>query len=211
MTALPVPAPAADTSLEAQKRQQILDGARRCFLTNGFDGTSMNDIVAAAGVSKATLYAYFPSKEKLFAAMVFEDRRRYAENNISLGDETRPLREVLLDLAYQLVAIPRDPDMMRYFRMTLAAAGRFPEISRSFYEGGPHYTIRRLARHFEARMAKGEMRAGDPELTATQFIDLAHAGNMKPCIFGVETASDRLGREPVVTSAVDLFLRGIAP
>jgi AcrR family transcriptional regulator len=52
---------------DSAKRQQILDGARRCFLAQGFDGSSMNDIVLAAGVSKGTVYAYFPSKEKRFS------------------------------------------------------------------------------------------------------------------------------------------------
>src|SRR3974390_122989 len=50
------------------KRQQIMEGARRIFLRDGFDGASIGDIVRAAGVSKGTLYAYFPGKEMLFEA-----------------------------------------------------------------------------------------------------------------------------------------------
>ncbi|MBD0354642.1 MAG: helix-turn-helix transcriptional regulator, partial [Rubrobacteraceae bacterium] len=48
------------------KRDQILDGARRVFLRDGFAGASTDDIAAEAGVSKRTLYAYYPSKEDLF-------------------------------------------------------------------------------------------------------------------------------------------------
>ena len=73
------PVTASNDNLDSAKRQQILDGARRCFLALGFDAASMNDIVKAAGVSKGTVYAYFPSKEKLFEAMVYVDRRRSAE------------------------------------------------------------------------------------------------------------------------------------
>ncbi len=48
------------------KIRQILDGARAVFLAVGFDGASMNEIARAAGVSKGTLYVYFPSKVGLF-------------------------------------------------------------------------------------------------------------------------------------------------
>jgi TetR/AcrR family transcriptional repressor of mexJK operon len=48
------------------KRDQILTGARRVFLRDGFAGASTDAIAAEAGVSKRTLYAYYPSKEDLF-------------------------------------------------------------------------------------------------------------------------------------------------
>ena len=64
---------------ESAKRRQILDGARRVFLADGFDGASMNDIARVAGVSKGTLYVYFDSKEALFEALIREDRKQQAE------------------------------------------------------------------------------------------------------------------------------------
>ena len=94
MSEVAVSIPVSET--DTAKRQQILDGARRCFLAQGFDGASMNDIVTAAGVSKGTVYAYFPSKEKLFATMVFEDKRRHAERTVVSANEARPVDEVRL-------------------------------------------------------------------------------------------------------------------
>src|SRR5438067_11941488 len=49
------------------KRDQIRAGAQRLFLERGFAGTSTDAIAATAGVSKQTLYAYYPSKEELLA------------------------------------------------------------------------------------------------------------------------------------------------
>ena len=54
------------------KRRQITDAARRLFLSQGFARTSMDAITAEAGVSKQTLYAYFPSKDDLLLAIVAE-------------------------------------------------------------------------------------------------------------------------------------------
>jgi len=53
------------------KRLQLVEAAAACFANSGYDATSMNDVAAAAGVSKGTLYDYFDGKEDLFYA-VFE-------------------------------------------------------------------------------------------------------------------------------------------
>jgi AcrR family transcriptional regulator len=194
---------------DTAKRQQILEGARRCFLAQGFDGSSMNDIVMAAGVSKGTVYAYFPSKEKLFAAMVFEDKRRHAERAVVLGDETRPVAEVLHEVALRLVSQFKTPDSLAYFRMVIAASAKFPEIGRSFYEAGPAYAIEKITAYLEARMNDGTLKRRNPRLTAMQFIDLVQSGVTKPCLFGIESMADKLGYEAMVDSAVTLFLDGM--
>src|SRR3974377_767572 len=87
-------APAFDTA----KRRQILEGARRVFLQDGFDGASIGDIVRAAGVSKGTLYAYFPSKERLFEALVFENYRKQAEALYLLDTDDLDARRTLFKL-----------------------------------------------------------------------------------------------------------------
>ena len=69
-----LPAPDSRGS-EAAKRRQIIDGARRVFLAQGFDAASMGEIAREAGVSKGTLYVYFKSKEELFEAIVEEQCR----------------------------------------------------------------------------------------------------------------------------------------
>lgn len=48
----------------------ILDGALRLFAERGYAGTSIRDIAAAAGVTSATLYAHYPSKEHILAHVV---------------------------------------------------------------------------------------------------------------------------------------------
>ncbi len=53
------------TARARAKRDQMREGARRVFLDRGFSGASTDAIAAEAGVSKQTLYAYYPSKEDL--------------------------------------------------------------------------------------------------------------------------------------------------
>lgn len=50
-------------------RKTILDAAFRCFSENGYNGTSMDDIVRESGLSKGTLYWHFENKQALFMAV----------------------------------------------------------------------------------------------------------------------------------------------
>jgi AcrR family transcriptional regulator len=56
----------------AARRQQILDAARECFLRKGLHDTSMQDLIAEAGLSVGAVYRYFPSKADIIAAIADE-------------------------------------------------------------------------------------------------------------------------------------------
>jgi AcrR family transcriptional regulator len=53
----------------AARRQQILDAGRACFARNGFHATSMQDVIAEAGLSVGAFYRYFKSKDELIEAI----------------------------------------------------------------------------------------------------------------------------------------------
>src|SRR6201992_4190998 len=126
-------ATAADTTApESAKRRQILDGARRVFLADGFDGASMNDIARVAGVSKGTLYVYFNSKEALFTALIREDRKQQAEQLVFPEGTTNP-REQLTEFGRSLVEMMTRPELIAQIRTVIAATAKFPNLGRVFY------------------------------------------------------------------------------
>ena len=59
--------------------QRILDAAKVCFVRAGFQGASMQQICAEAGMSPGALYRYFPSKEAIVEAIAVADRNQDAE------------------------------------------------------------------------------------------------------------------------------------
>jgi TetR/AcrR family transcriptional regulator, repressor for uid operon len=73
--------PDAPSRFERREAQvaRILEGARICFLKSGFQGASMGDICAAAGMSPGALYRYFPSKESLIEAICAADKEADAK------------------------------------------------------------------------------------------------------------------------------------
>jgi AcrR family transcriptional regulator len=165
-------APAFDTA----KRQQIMEGARRVFLEHGFDGASVGDIVRAAGVSKGTLYAYFPSKEKLFENLVIEDRRKQGEVLFVLDEHDPDVESVLRRLGKSFLEMLIQPEAQAFFRIVIGAASKFPEIGRAFYTAGPCFGMKRLGAYFRRLNAQGTLDAPDPELAARQFLDLCKTG-----------------------------------
>jgi len=195
---------------DSAKRQQILAGARQVFLEHGFDAASMNDIVRAAGVSKGTVYAYFPSKEKLFEAMVYQDRRRQAEQSVIILDDGRPVEQVLNELGLRMVHLMSSEESIAQVRIVIAAANKFPEIGRSFYEAGPAFAIGRIAAYFRKCMDEGKLRRADPELAAFQFIDVISGAVHKPCMFSAQDLVATRTPEQVVTAGVSLFMHGLA-
>ncbi len=199
----------ADETLDSAKRMQILDGARRCFLAQGFDGASMNDIVKAAGVSKGTVYAYFPSKERLFEALVFHDRRRQAEEMMAIESQGRLIEDVLNELGLRIVRLITSPESISWVRTVVAIGDKFPDVGRAFFEAGPAYSVKKVTQILETKIADGTLRKVDPELAAMQFIELVGCGQVKPRLFGCHGVYKERPMEETVASAVELFLGGL--
>ncbi|MFF8808968.1 TetR/AcrR family transcriptional regulator [Streptomyces omiyaensis] len=86
------------------RRRQILDGATRCFARNGFHATSMQDVLAEAGLSAGAVYRYFRSKDELIAAIAEETfiriRGAFAQ---AAGENPPPTPDVLIGRVMTIV------------------------------------------------------------------------------------------------------------
>ena len=188
------------------KRRQIMDGARRVFLGDGFDGASMNDIARVAGVSKGTLYVYFESKEQLFEAMIREDRKQQAERLV-FPDHPGSPPELLREYGRELVGMMLRPDMIAHLRIVVAATGKFPRLGQAFYEAGPCHGVSKLARELEKMRAAGALAFEDGELAARQFIDLCKSGVFNAAVFGAVEIVPAEDIAASVDAAVEVFMR----
>jgi TetR/AcrR family transcriptional regulator, mexJK operon transcriptional repressor len=156
----------------ARKRRAILDAATTLFLREGYLATSMDQIAAAAAVSKQTVYKQFADKQSLFREIV---TGTVAEVSDPVAEQVASLRDSA-DLAADLRALARallaqviQPRVMQLRRLVIGEAGRFPELGRLFYESGPGRTIDALAATFESLAARGILRLQDPRLAAEHF------------------------------------------
>ena len=193
------------------KRRQIIEGARRVFMDRGFDAASMGEIAKAAGVSKGTLYVYFASKEDLFRDLVLEDRRQAAEQIVPLRLDDPDVRGVLRSYGRSIVNMLVEPEHISMVRMVMAAAEKFPQVGRVFYEAGPGYGISRLATYITAQAAAGRLRVLDAELAACHFLELCQGSMLKPLFFGVTAQPTPQTIDHTIEAAVDVFMAAYAP
>ncbi len=188
-----------------RKYDQVLEGARTVFLRDGFEGASVDDIAHEAGVSKATLYSYFPDKRLLFLEVARQECQRQADSAVELKDLEAPPREVLTAAARRIVALATSDFGQKIFRVCVAESDRFPELGRAFYESGPLLVRRRLADYLRVAGARGELVVEDVELAADQFAELCKAGIHAKLIFGAAVCGKQ-DLERTVRGAVDMFL-----
>jgi AcrR family transcriptional regulator len=199
-------APESETQDGGAKRRQVMEGARTVFLSQGFDGASMNDIARAAGVSKGTLYVYFDSKERLFEALIREARKEQAERLVFPGDPG-DARELLGGFGRRLIEMMTRPETIAYVRIVIAATAKFPQLGRAFYEAGPCHGIRNLAAQIVKLHDAGALEIEDAELAAQHFIDLCKSGVFNRVLFGVNETVDPREIEVAVDAAVEVFMR----
>jgi AcrR family transcriptional regulator len=194
------------STCDTAKRQQIMEGARRVFLHDGFDGASIGDIVRAAGVSKGTLYAYFPSKEKLFEALIIEDRRKQAEAVFTLDESDQDVVHALRRLGNTFLDMLLSPDNLDFLRIVVGASTKFPQLGKVFYEAGPCHGANRLACYLGRLTEKGILSVEDPLLAARQFLELCKTGIHIRMMLGDRTAPTSEEIERNLDGAIKVFL-----
>jgi AcrR family transcriptional regulator len=189
------------------KRRQIMDGARAVFLAAGFDGASMNDVARVAGVSKGTLYVYFDSKEKLFEALIREDRRQQAERLAVFAPEEGDVRTVLGDFGRRLLEMMMRPDHVAHVRTVIAACAKFPQLGRTFFEAGPLFGRNCLSDYLRRKNEQGVLEIDDFERAAWHFLELIQGGTFKSLLFRMvdEVTSEEIAAS--VDAGVEVFLR----
>lgn len=196
-----------DTVLRTgRKFNQVLDGARDVFLRDGFEGASVDDIAAQAGVSKATLYSYFPDKRQLFIEVIRTECNLMADNALQVIDGHAPPREVLTTVAGQLVPFLLSNFSQRIFRICMAERDRFPELGQEFYAAGPEMGRAHLTEYFTEAVAQGTLVIDDMTMAAEQFSELCKANLWLKAAFGIQTTFTQTEIDSVVANAVETFL-----
>ncbi len=153
-----------------------MSGARRVFLREGFAATSTDVIAREAGVSKRTLYAYYPSKEELFGdvlrGLTVENPQTRMLESVRGIDPGSPeeLREALIGLAKKLVTTIMDPDYLALLRTIIADSHRFPKLGEIFRSTVPERGIREGSAMLRRAQEKGVAVDGDPEVMMRMFM-----------------------------------------
>lgn len=194
------------TVKRGRKFDQVLDGARQIFMSDGFEGASVDDIAKAAGVSKATLYSYFPDKRLLFMEVAKSECIRQADIAVEQIDLTQPAHAVLTEAAWQMVNFFTSDFGQRVFRLCVAESDRFPDLGREFYESGPALVRARLVEFMKCGIERGELSIEDLPLAADQFSELCKADLFPRLVFSMDSSFSEAQKKRIVEGAVATFM-----
>jgi TetR/AcrR family transcriptional regulator, mexJK operon transcriptional repressor len=158
--------------MAARKGPLILDAARQMFLERGYDETSLDEVAAASGVSKTTVYNNFGDKEALFRAVVLavtEHAEQIIADLASILRGPEPAAERLARAARALAYGVLSPAVVQLRRLAISEALRFPGIISEYWDRAPARTLALLAESFAAMTAAGELGIDDPAAAARFF------------------------------------------
>jgi TetR/AcrR family transcriptional repressor of mexJK operon len=189
------------------KRAAIFDAAQALFLKRGLQGTSMDAIAAAAGVSKLTVYSHFADKDALFKAVI-------ADKCASLSplESFQKLAEsgpapCLAQIAEGFTDLMAHPDVIAMHRVVTSEAARNPRIAQLLYEAGPERYKSAFVALLQNFHNRGQLQVPDPELACEQFFHMLKGEYHQRLLLNLKPKATREERLNYARACVGVFLR----
>jgi len=190
------------------KVEAILAASWRLFLAHGVEPVAVDTIAAAAGVSKATIYAYFPDKRALFQEGVRREMAKI-ETAQRINDDRRKgatLREVLITFGIGILTFLTSPGAVDFYGSLSGELRRDPELARMFYDAGPGRTLANLSAILTSEPPAG-LAIGDAESAAEMLLGMWQGMTSYKLMLGIDHEAVKASIQTRVKAAVDVFLR----
>ena len=158
--------PKISDARRTERREQILEGARRCFAKHGYEGATVAKLEGEIGLSRGAIFNYFPSKEDLFLELAAWDTKRVSEVFLDQGLEG-VLHEIL----------EFDPSWLAVYLELVRRARTDPAFRRRLEDRETEFVLANRARVEEAQRA-GEIRDDLDAKSLGIFVNLVLHGLM---------------------------------
>lgn len=192
------------------KRAAILDVAKRYFTQHGFDGVSMDQIAAEAGVSKLTVYSHFGDKESLFSAAIRAKCEEQMPPALFLQGLEGSLREQLKAIGHAFFALVTSEEAIAMHRMMMLPGTGDSHVRELYWQAGPKQVKDAFGEFLRAREGRGELRVPDIERAASQFLCLLKGEMHIQLLCGMCCQPMIEDVDAHIAATVDLFLRAHA-
>jgi TetR/AcrR family transcriptional regulator, transcriptional repressor of aconitase len=151
---------------KAERREQILEGARHCFAEHGYEGATVAKLEREIGLSRGAIFNYFPSKEDLFLELAARDTKRVSEVFLDQG-----LKGVLHEI------VDFDPSWLSVYLELVRRARTDPAFRTRLESRETEFVLANRARVEEAQRA-GEIRDDLDPKSLGIFVNLVLHGLM---------------------------------
>ncbi len=211
MSSLLSPPPAKRERRKEARPGELLEAALDLFVEKGFAATRVEEVAARAGVSKGTLFLYFPSKEELFKAVVRENIVRHqsegAEEIARFEGPSAALLEHLMLEWWRRYGATKAAGISK---LVMSEASNFPDLAQFFQQEvvAPGHAM--VAAVLQRGVDRGEFRALDRVLTihsvlAPLLFLVTWKHSMAPCC-----ASEPIDPEAFIRHHAELLVRGLS-
>lgn len=193
---------------DPERMARVLKAAKKHFTDHGYDGASIDAIADASGVSKVTIYSYFPTKAALFqAAVTHRVEKQFASEDWAALDPAKP-QEALMRIGKAFLALMRSPDVINQHRSLYGAQGIDATAAAGFFAAGPQKLVNAVAEYLRGAHRAGSLNVVDPHLAANQYLSLFLGLGQIRALLGLTLPSKRED-EVLLRANVALFLHGL--
>lgn len=149
-------------------RDRIIKCAAELFAESGYKGVSMREISSAAGISKASIYYYFSSKEDLYLSLIIRDMEQLVKDlEVIASAQEEPLVLLRRFIKYYVdFSHKRGPIIKLAFRELVGMGERLDELLPDI--------MTRMQRSLQDILVRGNWGIGQPEMAACAIFGMAH-------------------------------------
>jgi AcrR family transcriptional regulator len=188
--------------------RHIVDTAARLFIQQGYAATSIEQVAAAAGSGKQTIYRRFTSKEGLFTEVISERARRLLEVAEAAEASAVDPIEALKESCRLYFDFVQKPASIQLHRILVAEVVRFPGLGDHVIQNCREPFKALLRRLLQAAMDAGQIRQADPYLTLALLGGLLTGWPVQNALLGREPFGSPEESDAYFEAAWGLFLRG---
>lgn len=156
--------PKITSERRAERREQILDGARRCFAEHGYERATVTRLEREIGLSRGAIFNYFSSKDDLFLELARRDNERLIQLWMEKGWEAT-LREV----------VEEDPDWIAVYLEMSRKERTNPDLGR-LHRTQAEELAPALIEHVREEQARGDLREDVPAEKIAGFVSIVANG-----------------------------------
>ena len=165
---------AAEPSSSARREllaEEVLDKAAALFAARGFAATSLKDVADAVGLSRSSIYYYYPNKEALLAELIRGVTLPIANMLREVGERGLPPTAAIREVVRRLVLWVADPHT--HFRLMDRSEAELPPAIARVHVAAKRQILHELIALVDAAVLAGEARALDSRVTALSIVGMA--------------------------------------
>lgn len=192
-----------------QRREAILKTATDLFLEQGYDRTSLEQILERTGGSRRIIYQEFGNKEGLFVAVVEAILDHLVQRLSSLNWQENPPEKALVEAGTAFVQALTAPETLATFRMLLPEITHYPDLGETFFRNGPERAYQQVSNYLQQQMQAGHFQIDDPDLAARQLVEMMKGELQLRALLCPENLPTKAEIERQVRFAVKTFLKSV--